>query len=187
LNEFYFLARQCAFQHKVVREQTTKCRYSNVQGNVFICDDPIISYGSVDGGIPLERSANDYDKWCEEMGFYRQSGSIQTQTETISLPHGWVFGCTSHDSTSWHWCDVRNGYWYNERLDKQGSKDRITQVKCQLKNNNPPACVQGNKLYFILPTAGKIPGEYKLLIVYLIKCFRCNGRRALRVTAWPLL
>ena len=123
----------------------TKCRNSKVEGNIFICDDPIISYGSVDDGIPKAHTGYNYDKWCEEMGFNRQTGSIQTKTETISFPQGWVFGCTRYDSSSWHWCDSDDGYWYNDRLDRQGSGNRITQVKCELKNNNPPACVSGNK------------------------------------------
>ena len=122
---------------------------SKVQGNIFICDFPIISYGSVDGGIPSKDSLSNYNKWCEEMGFDRHTGSIQTQTETISSPQGWLFGSTSYDSSSWHWCDNQDGYWYNQRLDSQGSDERITQVKCTLKNNNPPACVSGNTFYFI--------------------------------------
>ena len=122
----------------------TKCRNSKVLGNVFICDYPIISYGSVDGGIPKTHTGNNYDKWCEEMGFVRQTGSIQTKMETVSFPQGWVFGCTRYDFPSWHWCDSVDGYWYNDRLDSQGSGDRITQVKCELKKHTPPACASGN-------------------------------------------
>ena len=135
---------QCEFQHKIVTEQKTKCRESKVQGNVFICDGPVISYGSVDGGIPLEDFRNNYDEWCKEMGFDSHIGSIQTQIERISLPQGWLFGCAGYDAPTWHWCDWGDGDWYNQRLNYQGSGPRITQVKCTLKNNNPPTCVSGN-------------------------------------------
>ena len=83
------------------------------------------------------------------MGFGRHTGIIQIQRETVSVPQGWVVGCTRYDSSNWHWCDMADGHWYNEGLGDQGSRDRITQVKCELKNNNTPACVSGNTFSFI--------------------------------------
>ena len=81
------------------------------------------------------------------MGFDRHVGNIITMESTISSPQGYVFGCSSYDSSSWHWCDGKDGYWLNEGLDDQGSDTQITQVKCQLKNNDYPSCVLGKSMY----------------------------------------
>ena len=133
----------------------TTCTKGTVEGNVFICDYPIISYGSVHGGIPTAPDEDYYseepinlDKWCKEMGFHRQTGDIETEMEWDGLekPQGWVFECTTHDSSSWHWCDSFDGKWLNG-LGNQGKMgERVKQVKCEMMDNNLPACLSGNKL-----------------------------------------
>ena len=136
------MSSDCVFQHQTVTDQATKCDGS-VEGDVFVCENPVISYGCVDGGIPSKHRSNDYTKWCNEMGFGRQDGSVQTKPETISKPNGWLHWCSSYDESNKHWCDNQDGTWLNEALDSQGSEDRVTQVKCKLKNNQVPACASG--------------------------------------------
>ena len=109
----------CEFQHQVVNEQKTKCDTAEVIGNTFICNNPVISYGSVSGGVPTD-IGEDYITWCQEMGFSGHIGNVETRMERISSPYGWVFGCSHADSSSWHWCDGYDGYWLNQSLDYQG-------------------------------------------------------------------
>jgi hypothetical protein len=136
------LSSDCSFRHDTVKKQVTKCE-GTVKGNVFICGNPIISYGSVDGGIPNVQYSNNYSKWCQEMGFTEFVFPVQTRRQTISKPNGWVYGCAGIDDSNWHWCDSENGDWLNESLDRQGTNVRVTQVKCNLKNNEVPACISG--------------------------------------------
>ena len=95
----------------------------------------------------MKHVTNNYNSWCQEMGFHSHIGDVLTIEATISSPQGYVFGCSSYDSSSWHWCDGQDGYWYNEGLDNQGTDIQITQVKCQLKNNEYPSCVLGKSKY----------------------------------------
>ena len=132
----------CLFKHQTVTDQATKCDGS-VDGDVFTCENPVISYGSVDGGIPTNHGGNDYTKWCNEMGFDGYVGTVQTKQETVSSPNGGLFGCSSYDDSNWHWCDNSDGNWLNQALNSQGSKTRVTQVKCKLKNNQVLACLSG--------------------------------------------
>ena len=131
------------FQHQTVGEQSTKCDGS-LEGDVFVCQNPVISYGSVHGGIPTVHGSNDYEKWCEEMGFSDMVGDVQTKQEQVCMPNGRLFWCSSYDNSNPHWCDWSDGYWLNEELDSHGSIDRVTQVKCRLKNKERPGCLPGN-------------------------------------------
>ena len=139
----FFVVSDCLFQHQTVTEQSTKCDGS-LEGDHFVCQNPVISYGSVNGGIPQVHGNNDYKIWCEEMGFGDMVGDVQTKQDDVCEPNGWLFGCSSYDNSNWHWCDSQDGYWLNEELDSHGSKERVTQVKCKLKNNEVPGCLPGN-------------------------------------------
>ena len=124
----------------------TKCDGS-LEGDVFVCKNPVISYGSYYGGIPSVHPKNDYTKWCEEMGFGVTVGPIQSKEETLKsnvLYNGWVFWCSTHDNSNWHWCDTSDGHWLNEVPQAHGSGKRVTEVKCRLKNNEVPGCLTGN-------------------------------------------
>ena len=131
------------FQHQTVTDQSTKCDGS-LEGDVFVCQNPVISYGSYYGGTPTANDKNDYTKWCEEMGFGDTVGPVQTKQESVSVPNGWVFWSSGYDNSNWHWCDYENGYWLNEKLENHGTKERVTQVKCRLKNSKVPGCLSGN-------------------------------------------
>ena len=79
--------------------QSTKCSNVRVIGSnkdVVACDNPVISYGLVGGGIPKQSSTSDYNNWCTEMGLGRFHG-ILVNEQKISKPYGWVYGCTGHD------------------------------------------------------------------------------------------
>ncbi len=79
------------------------------------------------------------------MGFdsYIENG-FQYKKQTISTPFGRLFGCTSYDSSKWHWCDCTDGDWYNEKLDSTNVNcNTITQLKCKLKTNIVPKCIHG--------------------------------------------
>ena len=100
----------------------------------------------MDHGIPLKHVGNDYTAWCQEMGLGKEiTNGVLTQKGTlISSPKGWVFGCYGRDSPKWHWCDTTDGYWYNQKLDSQNQYDNemITELRCQLKHNIIPSCMQ---------------------------------------------
>ena len=142
---------KCEFQHHSVNEQKTKCTEAWTIGNAFVCKYPVISYGNVDHGIPQKHGDNDYAAWCQEMGFDKEfTNGVLTEQRTIYSPQGWVFGCRKYDSSNWHWCDSSDGYWYNQRLNMQGhTYPRITEVKCLLKNNIVPTCLQGKHIVCI--------------------------------------
>ena len=136
-----------SFQHQMVNLQATRC--SSVQVNEFnvVCDNPIISYGSVDGGIPQADSNTDYDKWCTEMGLGEfVSVTVSPKPQKISKPYGWVYGCTDHDDSNWHWCDLSNGKWLEDRelgfSENQNSYQRVTKLFCR-KGNIVPECTIG--------------------------------------------
>ncbi len=97
------------------------------------------------------------------MGFDVHVGTVETKLESISTPNGWLFGCSSFDNLNWHWCDNQDGDWLNEALDSQGSKTRVTQVKCRLKNNQVPACLSGK--YF----------SYRVKDFFIINIFYVNA------------
>ena len=151
-----FRLSECSFPHQTVSEQATTCK-GTVSGVIYTCDEPVISYGSVNGGLPTEHGGNDYNKWCEEMGFDSYSGTVQTKVETIVQPKGWVFGCSDTDNQNWHWCDVHDGYWLNQTLDGQGENTRIVQVQCKLKNNEVPIC-KGNKFIYDIKSIVSLEG-----------------------------
>ena len=132
-------------QHKTVNLQATKCSNVEVIGNVVACDNPVISYGSVGGGIPKKSSTVDYNHWCTEMGFGSFYG-VLVNTEEISKPYGWVYGCNDHDDSNWHWCDASDGVWLEDGelgfSRNQFPFDRVKTLECK-KGNAVPECTSG--------------------------------------------
>jgi len=106
------------------QEQYTKCESASSDG--LICYNPVIRYGSTTGGVPCSHGGNQYNQWCQQLGF---SGYTTTSTNTISTSN-MLFGCTSYDESTWHWCDWQDGYWRNGSLDHSGSCGRVTSVTC---------------------------------------------------------
>ena len=106
------------------QDQYTKCESSSSDG--LICYNPEIRYGSTTGGIPCSHGGNEYSQWCQQLGF---SGHTTISTNTISTSN-MLFGCSSYDESTWHWCDWGDGYWRNSSLGWSGSCTRITSLTC---------------------------------------------------------
>ena len=110
-------------------DQYTRCGAVTDGGTT--CVDPEIKYGSVEGGIPKSHSGNEYDTWCQQLGFSSWSGLVTYGTKTCSPPTtGGLFGCRSYDETEWHWCDWQDGYWHDEQLDYADCTNAITEITC---------------------------------------------------------
>ena len=98
----------------------------SVTNNGDTCINPQIKYGSVEGGIPMEYSTNDYDKWCDQLGGAYDSYTVGSRTGYCVF---WSYG---YDDNVWHWADWHNGYWYNSTLDSwQERSDYITSITCK--------------------------------------------------------
>ena len=105
-------------------DQATKCNSSSSDG--LTCYDPVIRYGTTEGGHPCEHSGNDYEAWCQQLGF---SGYTVHTTSSMSVA-GKLFGCTSYDEFTWHWCDWQDGSWLNSSLNSSGLCDYVSSVSC---------------------------------------------------------
>jgi hypothetical protein len=112
-------------------EQYTRCEYlaADSNGNAGLkCINPEIKYGSVEGGVPKQHDGNDYDLWCQQLGF---DGSNGVTYGTRNPCAGAVFGWTGYDESGWHWCDWQDGGWYNQSLDSAcTSGDMVTSIEC---------------------------------------------------------
>lgn len=106
---------QWCLQNGLTYPQYTKCE--SIADNGWTCNKPGIRYGNVYGpGRPSINGGNDYDLWCQQLG----GSNYVTHSEgnAAGYPSEFcVFGCTEYDDTNWHWCDCKDGYWYNESLD----------------------------------------------------------------------
>ncbi|MFT4625154.1 MAG: hypothetical protein ACI8PZ_003820 [Myxococcota bacterium] len=108
--------------------QYTRCGLVADAGTT--CIDPEIRYGFVEGGIPSSHGGNDYDEWCRQLGF---SGLAATALgpRACDAPQGKVFGCTTYDELTWHWCDWSDGFWFDEALDSPGcAGSEVTEISC---------------------------------------------------------
>ncbi len=109
--------------------QYTSCESASDDG--FTCNNPEIRYGSVEGGIPAQHSGNDYNQWCQQLGF-AASTEVTYGPRSLAEPFGQLWGCNRYDETIWHWCDFQDGIWYNQSLDyhSAGSGNQITSLTC---------------------------------------------------------
>ena len=127
------------------KPQHTKCE--SVTNNGKTCNNPEIKYGTTIEGFPYKNSSGNYEKWCEQLGGVYASHMfdprskfqiIQNQKSsvnhiTIGTRTGYaVCGCKSYDDPgNWHWCDLKDGYWYNQSLDyHETSNNFITSITC---------------------------------------------------------
>ena len=113
------------------KEQSTRCE--SVGNNGKTCNNPFIKYGNVEGGVPASHGGNDFNKWCQQLGFGGFSGQVSYGNRSCTAPQGRLFGCSSYDEVVWHWCDWQDGSWYNQALNYQQCDDgqQITSITCQ--------------------------------------------------------
>ncbi len=106
-------------------DQYTKCDSVTDGGNT--CVNPEIKYGTVTGGLPRVHPGNQYSTWCQQLG-----GAAHSNFTTGTRTGGTLFGCTSYDESTWHWCDWMDGWWYNQSLGYSGHtyNDYITSITC---------------------------------------------------------
>ncbi len=111
-------------------QQYTKCEQVLNGGNT--CVNPLIKYGTVEGGVPRFHGGNQYAVWCQQLGFSNYAtGSAQYGSRDVAAPKGVLFGCTEYDESVWKWCDWQDGYWRNQSLDYHvTSTDDITSITC---------------------------------------------------------
>lgn len=113
------------------RSQFTRCASVSVNGLQRTCNTPEVRYGTVEGGVPYQHPGNDLNAWCLQLGFRAYVSATYGSRGDVSAPRGRLFGCTSYDETTWHWCDWQDGYWYNQRLDYHtGDSTGITAITC---------------------------------------------------------
>ena len=99
-------------QKGLQKPQHTKCE--SVENKGKTCINPEIKYGTTTGGLPIEYSLNDYEKWCEQLGGFYADHCIGRRKGYM------VRGCTGYDDPeNWHWCDVDDFYWYSQSLSNQ--------------------------------------------------------------------
>ena len=117
-------------QKGLQKPQHTKCE--SVTNNGKTCNNPEIRYGTAIGGFPFVcfpyiNTSDYYGKWCEQLGGVYAS-HITTGTRTGYA----VCGCKYYDDHgNWHWCDLSDGYWYNQSLDYyETSNNFITSITC---------------------------------------------------------
>ena len=120
------IGRSCTMRG--IEGQGTRCEVSRDEG--LTCINPVISYGSVVGGIPHEHPDNDYALWCTSMGF-GGFDQVQIGERSCEAPNGKVFGCEEGETDQWHWCDWRDTFWRDQTLDSHESCGRaITELRC---------------------------------------------------------
>ena len=74
-----------------------------------------------------KNSSSNSEKWCE------QSGGVYVSHVTFGTRTNYaVCGCKYYDDPgNWHWCDLRDGYWYNHSLDYYETSNKfITSITC---------------------------------------------------------
>ncbi|MCA9689294.1 MAG: DUF4215 domain-containing protein, partial [Myxococcales bacterium] len=109
--------------------QYTRCQSVTNGGNT--CNNPEIKYGNIEGGIPRQHGGNQFPTWCQQLGFSNWSGQVSYGNRPCLAPQGGLFGCTSYDENTWHWCDWQDGDWYNEQLDWHNcGGTEITSITC---------------------------------------------------------
>ena len=132
-------------QKGLQKPQHTKCEL--VTNNGKTCNNPEIKYGTTKGGFPYKNSRGNYEKWCDQLGGVYASHMFDPRSKfqiiqnpkssvnhiTIGTRTGYaVSGCTGFDDPgNWHWCDLSDGYWYNQSLDyHETSNNFITSITC---------------------------------------------------------
>lgn len=109
-------------------DQFTRC--GSVQDGGNTCINPEVRYGTTEGGIPREHVGNQYQTWCQQLGFTGYQ-SVQLGVRSCAAPQGGLFGCSGYDEVAWHWCDWQDGNWYNQALNWHGCGDiEITSITC---------------------------------------------------------
>ncbi len=113
------------------KDQFTRCE--SVANNNKTCNNPLIKYGTVENGIPASHGGNNFNLWCQQLGFAGFSGQVSYGNRPCLAPQGRLFGCTSYDEVTWHWCDWQDGFWYNQQLNYHTCNDgqQITSITCQ--------------------------------------------------------
>lgn len=111
-------------------DQFTRCEAVLNDGKT--CLNPEIRYGSVEGGIPTEHPDNALDLWCTQLGFVGFE-AVEYGSRDCSAPRGQIFGCKNYDDKVWHWCDYKDGYWRDQKLDQPCPADAnnlIVSITC---------------------------------------------------------
>ncbi|MBA3550217.1 MAG: DUF4215 domain-containing protein [Nannocystis sp.] len=113
------------------KDQSTRCE--SVSNNGKTCNNPFIKYGFVENGVPASHPGNDFNQWCQQLGFGSFSGQVSYGNRPCLAPQGKLFGCAQYDENVWHWCDWQDGPWYNQQLDHHMCNDgqEITSITCQ--------------------------------------------------------
>ena len=105
-----FVKNQWCKQNGPTKPQYTMCESVTNNGNT--CLNPQIRYGTTTGGIPTKRERNsnmdtDMKTWCQQLGGVYVSHTYGPRSGFAVAP------CKGHGESRWHWCDVKDGYWYN--------------------------------------------------------------------------
>ena len=112
--------------------QYTLCARVSEDGRT--CYNPSISYGYLNvygynhnsyrktGGYPVNNGNNQcrnnycYKQWCQQLFPKKTIISSSVTYDAYNKPSnymGALYWCYGYDENSWHWCDLTDGYWYN--------------------------------------------------------------------------
>ena len=100
------------------------------------------------------------NEWCLQKGLQKpQHKNSSTNSEKLCEKYGGVYvshitvgtmtyyavcGCKYYDDPrNWHWCDLKDGYWYNHSLDYyKTSNNFITSITCINRPLKPSKAVE---------------------------------------------
>ena len=111
-------------------QQSTMCKRVSEDGRT--CYNPQIRYGYLNvygynhnsyrktGGYPINNGNNKlplyYKQWCQQLFPKKTIISSSVTYDAYNKPSnymGALYWCYGYDENSWHWCDLTDGYWYN--------------------------------------------------------------------------
>ena len=120
-------------QNGPTKPQYTMCESVTNNGNT--CVNPQIKYGTTTGGIPKRHGNMDTNMktWCQQLGGVYVSHTLGPRSGFALFP------CKSYDEKVWHWCDWRDGLWYNSALNHPITSDSgaITGITCKYDGSKP--------------------------------------------------
>ena len=81
--------------------QITTCSQKKQSGSLMKCSNPTISWGSHSGGIPHKHKNNNYNSYCQSLGF---AASVAVTYGTRPCSKGALFWCKGYDNKDvYHW------------------------------------------------------------------------------------
>lgn len=136
--------------HANLKSQQTRCAEVWKVSGGMQCLRPQVKYGSTWGGIPGSRSGNDYNKWCEYLGYSGKAVETKfyysaTRTCPSANNNGRLYWSSSYnDSGYYKWIDWQDGSWKTSGTTYTGlsytcnGSDMLYSITCAGECTNEP-------------------------------------------------